>query len=301
MSDLEARHLEALDGLLRVLDLQPDGDDRFRAEGEPGPFPQTFGGQLVAQALVAASRTVEGMTPSSLHAYFAAAGVAVEPVELGVRRVRDGRAMATREVNIEQGGRTLVTAIASFHDNPEGHELVGEVPGGPGPDELPTLQDWVPKAPPSVGDPSRNWVDRPPPIEIRIGEPPVFLGGDQKAGPRSHWLRLPRPVDPDPVLQAALLAHASDYLLLDMAFRSHLVPFTSGRLGGTSLDHSIWFHRPVKVDQWHHYTQETVALAGERGLVRGSIHDEHGHLVASTAQEVLVRITEPGPAERGPR
>ena len=95
----------------------------------------------------------------------------------------------------------------------------------------------------------------------------------------------------DPARHAALLAYASDFLLLDMAFRSHPVAFASGRVMGTSLDHSIWFHRPVRFDQWHHYTQETVALAGARGLVRGSIHDEEGRLAASTAQEVLVRVT----------
>ena len=118
----------------------------------------------------------------------------------------------------------------------------------------------------------------------------MFLGGAQTSGPRSHWMRLPRPVDDDAALQAALLAHASDYLLLDMAFRSHAVPFSSGRLSGTSLDHAVWFHRPVRFDRWHLYTQETVALAGERGLVHGAIHDEHGHRVASTAKEVLVRV-----------
>jgi acyl-CoA thioesterase II len=285
VSNLEAKRLASLDGLLRVLDLQPCGDDRFEAPGEPGPFPRTFGGQLLAQAVVAASRTVDGMAPSSLHAYFASPGVPSEAVELDVRRVRDGRSMATREVSIEQGERTLLTAIVSFHADVSESATEAEALTGPGPDELPNLQDWV-------TDRSNGWVDRPPPVEVRIAEPPVFLGGERAAGPRSHWLRLARPVDPSPALQAALLAHASDYLLMDMAFRSHPVPFTTGRLAGSSLDHSIWFHRPAQVDRWHRYTQELVTLAGERGLVRGALHDEQGHLVASTAQEVLVRVAE---------
>jgi acyl-CoA thioesterase II len=282
----------SLAALLRVLDLQDTGDDAFRADGGPGQFPHTFGGQLVAQAVAAATATGDGAPPSSVHAAFVAAGVPAEPVDLTVRRVRDGRSLATRAVDIHQAGRSLLAALVSLH---AGVPAVAPPPGaltGPGPDELPTLQDWVPGAPRPMRDHTRSWIDRPPPIEIRIGEPPVFLGGPQRPGPRAHWMRLRDPVGDDPALHAALLAHASDYLLLDMAFRSHPVPFATGRLGGTSLDHSVWFHRPVRLDGWHRYTQETVALAGERGLVRGAIHDEAGHLVASTAQEVLVRVAD---------
>jgi acyl-CoA thioesterase II len=287
---LEARRLAALDALLVALDLEARGGDRFRAAAEPGRFDRTFGGQLVAQALLAASATMDAKAPSSLHAYFAAGGTPDEPVDLEVRRVRDGRSTATREVGVAQGGRTLLTMIAAFHDDPAGVEDAEAEPPGDGPAGIPTLQDWVPDAPEVLQPHSTTWVDRPPPVELRIAEPPVFLGGARTSGPRSHWMRLARPVEGDPVLHAALLAYASDFLLLDMGFRSHPEPFTSGRMVGTSLDHSVWFHRPARFDGWFHYTQETAALVGERGLVRGSIRDEEGRLVASTAQEVLVRV-----------
>ena len=159
----------------------------------------------------------------------------------------------------------------------------------PGPDELPRLQDWVRDAPAELRRHSVNWVEQPPPLELRIGEAPTFLGGAPADGARSHWMRLPRAVGDDPVLHAALLAYASDYLLLDMAFRSHPEGAASTQFTGFSLDHALWFHRPVRFDRWHLHTQETLAISGHRGLVRGAIHDTDGHLVATAVQEVLIR------------
>lgn len=292
MTTSDEARLAALDGLLRALHLTPVGEDRFRAGGEPGRFDRTFGGQLVAQALLAACATAPGLAPSSVHACFVAAGAPSEAVELVSRRVRDGRSMASRQVDLVQGPKVLLTMLATLDSGPPEAELVGAAEPATLPGGLPLLQDWVAGAPnPRT---SRIWVDTPPPIEMRIAEPPVFLGGEQRPGPRTHWMRLPRSVGDDPLLHAALLAYASDFLLLDMAFRSHPEPFTAGRLQGTSLDHSIWFHGPVRFDRWHRYTQETVALAGERALVRGAVHDEDGKLVASATQEALVRVTDRG-------
>lgn len=139
----------------------------------------------------------------------------------------------------------------------------------------------------------RHWIDVPPPLDIRIGEATYFLGGRPAEGPRSHWMRLPRDVGDDPLLHRVLLAYASDYLLLDAALRAH--PDLSGHDGfqAVSLDHSVWLHRPVRFDRWHVYTQNTTVVSGHRALVRGTIHDAAGALVASTSQEVLIR-----PAER---
>jgi acyl-CoA thioesterase-2 len=150
--------------------------------------------------------------------------------------------------------------------------------------------------PPDLWQHSRSWVDQPPPLELRIGEPPTFLGGHAAAGPRAHWMRLPRDVGDDPGLHAALLVYASDYLLLDMAFRSHPEQYTPGTVTGFSIDHAVWVHRPVRFDRWHLHTQETLAITGHRGLVRGAIHDADGRLVASVVQEVLVRPTTPASA-----
>jgi len=134
----------------------------------------------------------------------------------------------------------------------------------------------------------RRWVDRPPPVEIRIGEAPSFLGGTHGVSSRTHWMRLRRDVGDSPMLQSALLAHASDYLLLDMLMRVPLEDEPSEPASAFSLDHALWFHRPNRFDQWHRYTEEIVALSGHRGLVRGTIHDVDDHLVASVVQEGLI-------------
>ena len=286
---LDAAILDSLDGLLGALVLEPLGDDRFAVAAEPGRFDRVFGGQTVAQALLAAAATVPSQDPHSLHAYFVEAGVPDEPLELSVDRVRDGRSVSTRRVAVTQGERQLLVAIASFHANDDEPSVFAPPPSVPVPEETPRLQDWVHELPPDRRARSMTWVDSPPPLDLRIGEPPNFLGGPSAGGTRSHWMRLPRDVGDDPRLHSALLSYASDYLLLDMAFRSHPVPFWESSFVGFSLDHVIWLHRPVRFDRWHLHTQETVTLAGHRALTRGAIHDLDGALVATTAQEVLVR------------
>jgi acyl-CoA thioesterase-2 len=291
---LDQRILASLDGLLRALELAPAGDDRFVAPPEPDRFTRVFGGQTLAQALLAAGATVDGPTtkhlaPHSMHAYFVQAGVADHPVEVEVERVRDGRSMATRRSTVVQGDRTLLVAISSFHDNPDEPALSDPPLDAPAPHELPLLQDWLHDLPPELAGHGRAWVDHPPPLDLRIGEAPTFLGGSPAEGARAHWMRLPRDVGDDPLLHTALLAYASDYLLLDMAFRSYPGEAPSGGFAAVSVDHALWFHRPVRFDRWHLHTQETVALAGHRGLVRGSVHDEDGRRVATVMQEVLVR------------
>lgn len=287
-SSLDERINAALDALVRALTFEPLGGDRFRAPCEGPRFERIFGGQLLAQALAAANATVAGQAPDSLHAYFTGGGTVEQPVEIAVERVRDGRSLSVRRVEVSQAGRSLLTAIASFHANPPAPTLAVPAPGGPAPDEVPALQDWVPAVPAFLESSAQMWVATPPAIELRIAEPPTFLGGASADGIRSHWIRLPRNVA-DPAMHASLLAYASDYLLLDMAFRSHPIGRGSSALIGLSLDHAIWFHRAVDFSRWHQYTQETLAINGERGLVRGSIHDDAGHLVATATQEVLVR------------
>ena len=282
---LEQRILYGLDRLLHALELESLGDDHFGVIAEPGRFNRMFGGQMLAQALVAAAATVEGKAPQSLHAYFVEAGEPGQPVELTVERVRDGRSMSTRRTTIAQGDRTLLIALSSFHANPEGPEVDSSpAPDVPGPDDMTRLQDWV------VDPRDSFWVDYPPPLDIRMGESLIFLGEPSTEPARSHWMRLPRPVGDDPLLHAALLTYATDYFLMDAVFRAHPQRETPLSLTGTSLDHAIWLHRPVRFDEWHLHTQELVAISGHRGLARGAIHDARGHLVATVMQEVLVRI-----------
>ena len=291
---METAILRGLDNLELALQLEPRGEDRFRAHNEPSRFGRTFGGQLLAQAMHAATTTVSDHAPHSLHAYFVSSGASDVPLDIIVDRVRDGRSMATRHVDVVQDGRRILTAIASFHTNPEEPELVHAPVDMPPPDEMPLLQHWVQHVPTEMRDRAQTWIDVPPPLEMRIAEPPTFMGGAQQAGPRSHWMRLPRDIDDRPAVHSAMLAYASDYLLLDMASRSHPDKVDYASFAAVSLDHAIWLHRRVRFDQWHLHTQETVSVTGHRAFIRGLIHDAAGHLVASTAQEVLVRpITNP--------
>ncbi|MFC5744316.1 acyl-CoA thioesterase [Actinomadura rugatobispora] len=282
--------LASLDGILAALRLRPAGDDRFRVPSEPGRLQdRVFGGQLLAQALLAADATVSGKAPHSLHAAFVEAGAPGRTVDLAVERVRDGRSVSTRRVTVLQEDRPRLVAIVSFHAGATEPDVHAAPPDVPRPEELPLLQHWAQALPAEQREAGRSWIDRPPPLEMRIGEAPTFLGGASADGPRSHWMRLPRDIGDDRALHSALLAYASDFLLMDMAFRSHPGGTGVGRLTGYSLDHALWLHRPVHFDRWHLHTQETIALTGDRGLTRGAIHDSDGRLVASVTQEVLVR------------
>jgi len=286
---LEKAVLAALDDLERALQLTPLRDNGFRGSNEASRFGRIFGGQLLGQAMHAATATVDDHMPHSLHAYFTASGDSDQPVDIAVERVRDGRSMAIRRVDIAQQGAGLFTAIASFHKNPAEPEVAQPVPSTPPPDEMPLLQHWAQQVPAEMQKRAQTWIDIPPPLEMRIAEAPVFMGGAPSSGPRAHWMRLPRDIGDRPALHNAMLVYASDYLLLDMAFRSHPRPVDYASFVGLSLDHAVWLHRPVRFDRWHVYTQEMVSFSGHRGLVRGAIHDQAGHMVASTAQEVLVR------------
>jgi acyl-CoA thioesterase-2 len=291
VTDLEHTILRALDSLLGSLHPESLGDGRFRVNSESNRFGRVFGGQMIAQAMQTAATTIGDKPPHSLHAYFVKSGDPDHPLDIAVDRVRDGRSMAARRVTITQGDDTLLIAMVSFHDNPIEPEFAEPAPRGPHPESLPRLQDWVESAPAELVERARTWISRPPPLEMRIAEPTRFFGGARAAGPRSHWMRLPRAVGDDPVLHTVLLAYASDYLLLDIALRSHPEPVSVESSTAFSLDHSMWLHRPVRFDQWHSHTAELVAVSGHRALVRGAIHDIHGRLVATTTQEVLIRAS----------
>ena len=243
----------------------------------------------MAQALLAAALTVEDKQPASLHAYFAEAGDLAQPLELTVGRARDGRSMSTRRSTSRRANARFWWLSPHSMQIPPTPSSPTRCRRRPRREEVPTLQHWVRSLPPEQQVLRHGWLDHPPPLEMRIGEPPSFMGNPAGTGPRAHWMRLPGPIADDPLLHTTLLTYASDYLLLDMAFRAHPQRTSPLSLRGTSLDHNVWFHRPVRFDRWHLYTQEALAISGDRGLVRGVVHDEAGHLVATTMQEVLVR------------
>ncbi|MEV0708400.1 acyl-CoA thioesterase [Nocardia aurea] len=298
---LRSAILGALDSLLSALELEPVkpepvGTHTFRARNESERFTRIFGGQSIAQAVIAASATVPEGGLHSLHAYFVHPGDNHQTLDLTVDAVRDGRSMATRQVSVSQSGRPLLVAMTSFGTMSTTPASPAPAPTVLAPEELPLLQDWARDAPPEAAPNALGWVHTPPPLEIRIGEAPYFLGGARAHGPRSHWMRLPRSVGEDPVLHTALLAYATDYFLLDMALRSYPLPVPLTSLVAVSLDHAVWLHRPVRFDRWHVHTQDLVTISGERALIRGTIHDEDGHHVASTTQEALIRV--PGQESR---
>jgi len=279
----------SLDDLLAVLDLRPRGEDAFTVEAaRAGPTDRVFGGQLLAQAVTGASATVTGKDIHSLHATFLRAGTPGAPLTIQVARLRDGRSIATREVTVLEGGESLLVAIASFATLGAGPDVTWPAPPVAPPDETPLLQALV-----GEGGNARRWVEQPPAVQLRMPEAPSFMRTVSSDKPRSHWMRLPRSVGADHARNAALLAYASDFFLMDMLFRLHPQDLGPGQTNGFSLDHAVWFHRPVRFDTWHLHTQEAVALVGDRGLARGAIHDAEGRCVASVAQEVLLRLGPP--------
>ncbi|WP_019931039.1 acyl-CoA thioesterase II [Nocardia sp. BMG111209] len=286
---LERAMLDSLDDLEGALRLEVMGENEFRVRNERSRFGRAFGGQLLAQAMLAAAATVDGQLPHSLHAYFVRSGDSDVPLDISVERTRDGRSMSTRQVTVRQSGREILTAIVSFHTNPAEPELFQGSSGGVRPEELPLLQQWVDFAPEEMRPTARKWIELPPPVEMRIGEAPTFVVPGRDSDEREHWMRLPREIGDRPAAHIAMLAYASDYLLLDMAFRNHPEQVDHRGFVGLSLDHSIWVHRAVRFDEWHRYTQRIGAVSGHRALVHGTLHDLAGHLVATTAQEVLVR------------
>jgi acyl-CoA thioesterase-2 len=277
----------SLDDLLAALDLRPSGDDCFAVEPTSSGRPdRVFGGQLLAQAVMGASETVADKHIHSLHASFLRAGTPGAPLRIDVTRLRDGRSIAVREVTLLEAGEPLLVAIASFADFlPEPDIVAVPVPDVAPPEETPLFQALVGEA--ASG---RHWIEQPPALELRLHELPSFLTGVSAATARSFWMRLPRSVGADHALNAALLAYASDFFLMDMLFRLHPHDPGPGRANGFSLDHAIWFHRPVRFDAWHLHTQEAITLVGDRGLARGEIHTAGGECVASVAQEVLIRM-----------
>jgi acyl-CoA thioesterase II len=279
----------SLTDLLAALDLRTFGEDRFAVESvSSGTEGRVFGGQLLGQAVVGASATVRDKDIHSLHATFLRAGTPGAPLQIDVTRLRDGRSIAIREVTVLEAGVPLLAAVASFavfHPEPD---VAVPAPQVAPPEDTPMLQALIGEAPNG-----RHWVEQPPAVDMHIPEPPSFLTGVSANTPRAHWMRLPRAVGTDHALNAALLAYASDFFLMDMVFRLHPGGLGPGRANGFSLDHAIWFHRPVAFDTWHLHVQEAVALVGDRGVARGTIHDRDGRCVATVVQEVLLRVGAP--------
>ena len=275
--------------LVDLMQLEPLGDDRFRAQSEDLGTPAVFGGQVLGQSLMAASRTVDADRPvHSMHAYFLLPGEHA-PIDYAVDRVRDGRSFTTRHVVARQGERIIFEMSASFQTVDAGVEHQMPMPVVAGPEGVKSdLQRRI-----DLGDglPERVRIKgvQPHGIEFRSVEADDLLAPARREAERSIWMRTIAPLPDDPLIHRALLAYASDHGLLGAALLPHGLSYMQPGVRMASLDHAMWFHRDFRLDDWLLYRLDSPSASGARGLARGSIYTRDGTLVASTAQEGMVR------------
>lgn len=280
--------------LLALIQPQALEMNLFRGESRDIGTPQVFGGQVLAQALLAASATVEeNRLAHSLHAYFLRAGDPEAPIIYDVDRSRDGRSFSARRVVAIQHGRQIFTLASSFQEPQAGVEHQSAMPDVPGPDDIPPPAAIAPEQLQQISRKLRRWVNRFGPFEVR----PVDFYDPFNPQPREprhqFWFRLLGDVRDDPVLNRALLAYVSDFHLLGTATLPHGISLLKGNVVMASLDHAMWFHREFRMDDWLLYDCDSPNAGGSRGLARGTIYDRQGRLVASTAQEGMIRVVEP--------
>jgi acyl-CoA thioesterase-2 len=279
-----------LDDLLKVMTLERLELDLFRGESRDIGSPQVFGGQVLGQALMAATATVENRVVNSLHAYFLRRGDFNAPIVYEVDRARDGNHFSTRRIVAIQHGAQIFNMSASFQTPESGVEHQLAMPDVPPPEELPNFDDQVRDLLPQLPASMRRALEKKRPFEFRPVQPPSFLK-PQKSPPLKHmWFRAVAKLPDDEPLHRCLLAYASDFHLLDTAMMPHALSLTSPQVMIASIDHAMWFHRDVRVDDWLLYSTDSPSASGSRGFARGSVFSRDGRLVASTSQEGLVRV-----------
>ncbi len=287
MTDAEER-------LLDLLDIERLEVDLFRGTGAGGETPtRIYGGQVIAQALAAAYRTVEDRLCHSLHAYFIRPGDPSIPVVYEVDRSRDGGSFTTRRVVAIQNGRQILNMSASFHVEDEGWEHQHPMPSVEGPEMQPTRSEWNARFVDQIPEAYRSEFMRPRPIDIREVSPRDLFDPKPEDDRNHLWFRMAAAEGTDPKTQHILLAYASDMALLSSALRPHGLSWFRGDVNGASLDHAIWFHAPIQFQQWHLYAMDSPWAGRGRSFNRGSIYAQDGTLVASVAQEGLMRRPKP--------
>ncbi len=289
---------QRLADLLKQFDLERIEVNLFRGESRDIGSPQVYGGQVLGQALRAAYATIDGYVAHSLHAYFLRRGDFNAPIVYDVDRSRDGRSFATRRVTAIQHGEQIFNCAVSFQRTEPGREHQMPMPAVPEPE---TLSDTT-RPPPEVIArlPARMqaFLQRMRPFEFRSIQPIDYLHRRPSPAVRQVWFRAVDRCPDDEVLHRCLLAYVSDYSLLEVATLPHWDEYAQGRAFMlASLDHAMWFHRPLRVDEWLLYTIDSPSASNARGFTRGSIFARDGALVASCAQEGLMRVVaNPAPA-----
>lgn len=285
-----SRQTEAFQELIRLMELEALEVNMFRGVSRDIGTERVFGGQILAQALLAASRTVEGRIAHSLHGYFLRAGDHQAPVVYSVDHTREGRSFCSRRVIAIQHGRPIFTLAASFQVPEEGLEHQFEMPQVAQPENVQPIQQLPGDEFEHLPDNMQRWLDRFGPFEFR----PVRGADPDDCSPqppfKDIWFKLHGDLAGDPHLNRAVLAYVSDFHLVGTAALPHGVSWTQGNLMLASLDHAMWFHREFSLDEWLLYSCDSPSAQGGRGLARGMIYDRQGNLVASTAQEGVVRV-----------
>ena len=282
--------------LIALLELERLEDNLFRGQSRDIGTKYVFGGQVLGQALSAAQRTTEpARAVHSLHAYFLRAGDIETPIVYEVERARDGRSFSTRRVTAIQHGERIFVMSASFQLVEQGAEHQLSMPEVPKPEDIAPPEPIDPAALANVSAKLQRWLGLSGPFEFRHVYPRDEIKVPKRPPFQHVWFRLCDRIDDAPELHRALLAYASDFHLIGTATLPHGISYLHGNVQMASLDHALWFHRPFRIDEWLLYSCDSPSAHGSRGLARGQVYTRDGVLVASTAQEGLIRIVEDPP------
>ena len=282
---------ELVTQLNTLLDVEEIDTDLYRGPRQPGGVGRVFGGQVIAQALQAAQRSVEGdKVAHSLHAYFMRPGDENHPIVYRVVRDFEGRSFANRRVIAMQKGKPILNMTASFQTPSEGLNHQDAMPDVPDPDSLRSERELREEIRDQVPEKFRRFFLRARPIEIRPVNPRNWFAPDRMEPHQHSWFRVIAPLPDDLALHRAMLAYASDMTLLGTCLLPHGVSWMTGEVQTASLDHAIWLHEPFRFDEWLLYTTDSPWAGHARGFNRGRIYARDGRLVASVAQEGLIRL-----------
>ena len=283
-----------VDGLVRLMQVRQDGDDRFIGRQQKDGFGRVFGGQVIAQALMSAQHTVDDdRVAHSLHAYFLRGGKEGQPIDYATARDFDGRSFTNRRVVASQEGRPILNLTSSFQVPETGlsHDDYA-IPDVPAPEDVrpdAEMREELLAAMPDVTEQTRAVVLRPRPLELRTVDKLHWMNSEPREPLARTWFRTVAPLPDDPALHRAIIAYASDYTLLGASALPHGLSWMRGELKGASLDHALWFHRPARADDWLLYETSSPWTGGGRGMNLGRIFNQSGELIASVAQEGVVR------------
>lgn len=276
-------------------DLGQDTADLFEGQSQPQPHGRIFGGQVLAQCIMAAGRTVPEINAGkprhihSLHGYFLRPGDSSKPVRFAVERLRDGGSFSARRVHAIQNRAPIMSVIMSFQEDADGIDHQVSMPQAADPESLPTTAELVG----DIDHPfAQHWAHGRA-IDVRHVDPAIYLAPGPRQANQSLWMKAPVTLPDDPLLHAAVLAYASDFTMLEAAMRANGVAWSTPGYRAASLDHAMWFHRPARIDEWVLFAQESPSASGGRGLGTGKLFTKDGTLVATVAQEGMMRLKPP--------